>query len=111
MTFSERKALQYARNSDNWLQCNDNSSNLRLVAPPIAYQVWHSPPEVYDRVYGFESDCEPPDRHNIQWKWLYKAWGYYSDREVRYRCGLYCYMKAQRRCARQEFWDGLLLIV
>ncbi|ETO10487.1 hypothetical protein RFI_26888 [Reticulomyxa filosa] len=74
-------------------------------APDIAYEVWHSPPEVYDWVYGFDADCEPPDRHRLKWNWLYRSWGYYSQHEVLHRCTLYSFMKAQRRCARKEFWQ------
>ena len=47
-----------------------------LFAPTIALEIWNTSPEVYDRVYGFEADCEPPDRDNISWNWLYKLWGY-----------------------------------
>ena len=74
LSFTERKAAKHQQKMEN-------------MSPSSAYEIWHSPPEVYDRIYGFESDCEPPDRHNISWNWLYKLWGYYSDREVRYRCG------------------------
>jgi len=82
-----------------------NIESMGKWSPRIAYEIWHSPPEVYDMIYGFESDCEPPDRHNISWRWLYTLWGYYSGREIRYRCGLYTYMKAQRRCMNEAFWE------
>ncbi|ETO18964.1 hypothetical protein RFI_18278 [Reticulomyxa filosa] len=88
--------------NDDDMDSNDNTIVKR--SPVIAYQVWHSPPEVYDAIYGFDADCEPPDRHNLKWNWLYKAWGYYSERKFFHRCCLYAFVKAQRRCARNEFW-------
>ena len=117
LSFTERKAAIFQkRNQEKWGEIADiddadgseSEKNIRSMgkwSPRIAYEIWHSPPEVYDMIYGFESDCEPPDRHNISWRWLYKLWGYYSGREIRYRCGLYTYMKAQRRCMNEAFWE------
>ena len=120
LSFTERRAARMQKKNqkklvsklghepteDDWLDESDkNIKSMGKWSPAIAYEIWHSPPEVYDKIYGFESDCEPPDRHNISWKWLYKLWGYYSEREVRYRCALYTYMKAQRRCMNEQFWE------
>jgi len=117
LSFTERKAALHQKRNQAKLgeiaDCDDedeteSEKNIRSMgkwSPAIAYEIWHSPPEVYDMIYGFESDCEPPDRHNISWRWLYTLWGYYSGREIRYRCGLYTYMKAQRRCMNEAFWE------
>eukprot|EP00484_Ammonia_sp_Unknown_P023516 CAMPEP_0197024826 /NCGR_PEP_ID=MMETSP1384-20130603/5312_1 /TAXON_ID=29189 /ORGANISM="Ammonia sp." /LENGTH=422 /DNA_ID=CAMNT_0042453281 /DNA_START=78 /DNA_END=1346 /DNA_ORIENTATION=+ len=119
LSFTERQAAKHQKRTHAKLiekldECSANheldesEENLKSMgkwSPAIAYEIWHSPPEVYDKIYGFEADCEPPDRHNISWKWLYKLWGYYGEREVRYRCALYTYMKAQRRCMNEQFWE------
>mmetsp|Transcript_48145 Transcript_48145/g.79805 ORF Transcript_48145/g.79805 Transcript_48145/m.79805 type:complete len:389 (-) Transcript_48145:39-1205(-) len=118
LSFTERKAAQHLQRlrqhrqqqhdtktiSSSTDASADDDQCMSGWSPAIAYDIWHSPPEVYDKIYGFEADCEPPDRHNISWRWLYKLWGYYSEREVRYRCALYAYMKAQRRCMNEAFW-------
>ena len=120
LTYSERKAAKHQNTNHQRLleqlghepteqetmdESDKNIKSMGKWSPAIAYEIWHSPPEVYDKIYGFESDCEPPDRHNISWKWLYKLWGYYSEREIRYRCALYTYMKSQRRCMNEQFWE------
>ena len=98
LSFTERQAYKHQLKQSK-------INNINNFAPPIAYEIWNSPPEVYDRIYGFEVDCEPPDRHNISWNWLYKLWGYYTQKEIRHRCSLYTFMKAQRRCQNNQFWD------
>ena len=85
--------------------------------PDSVYKFWFEKPEVQDPIYGLDQDCEcphlfvsmenggySPKIHKAMIK-LYKVWGYFNEREIRHRCSMFAYMKAQRRCARPEFWE------
>jgi len=85
--------------------------------PEHIYKFWEEKPEVHDPIYGLDPDCESPHlfvsiehggysptMHKTVLS-LYKWWGYFTEREIRHRCAMFSYMKAQRRCARAEFWD------
>lgn len=74
------------------------------------YNFWSEKPEIDDPIYGFDRDCESPHLFLSIYKngylyEFYKLWGYFKEREIRHRCSMYCYMKAQRRCARPQFWE------
>ena len=71
---------------------------------------WSDEPEIHDPTYGFDRDCESPNlfisiNKNGYLYEMYKFWGYFGEREIRHRCSLFCYLKAQRRCARPQFWE------
>lgn len=85
--------------------------------PDAIYDFWFDEPEVDDPIYGLDPDCEcphlfvsltkggySPNVHRFVLS-LYKHWGYFSEREIRHRCSMFSYMKAQRRCARPQFWE------
>lgn len=85
--------------------------------PDRIYDIWFEKPEVDDPIYGLDPDCECPHLFVSQTKGgyspnvhrfmlsLYEMWGYFSEREIRHRCSMFSYMKAQRRCARPQFWE------
>eukprot|EP01084_Bolivina_argentea_P078647 142725_1 len=72
------------------------------------YKIWYTKPEVDDPIYGLDPDCECPylfvHTNKLMLK-LYDIWGYLNEREIRHRCAMFSYMKAQRRCALMQFWE------
>eukprot|EP00485_Elphidium_margaritaceum_P017122 CAMPEP_0202732992 /NCGR_PEP_ID=MMETSP1385-20130828/187940_1 /ASSEMBLY_ACC=CAM_ASM_000861 /TAXON_ID=933848 /ORGANISM="Elphidium margaritaceum" /LENGTH=325 /DNA_ID=CAMNT_0049399315 /DNA_START=164 /DNA_END=1138 /DNA_ORIENTATION=+ len=68
--------------------------------PNKIYRFWFEKPEVDDPIYGLDPDCESP--HLFE---SIKQGGYSPHREIRHRCAMFNYMKAQRRCARPEFFE------
>eukprot|EP01083_Nonionella_stella_P022530 62327_1 len=75
--------------------------------PDNIYKYWLEKPEVDDPIYGLDPDCESPYLYvsSTQMLQFYKLWGYFREREIRHRCAMFSYMKAQRRCARPQFWE------
>ena len=99
-------------------ESNESTSlfHSRDSLPAAIYAQWFEEPEVRDVIYGLDPDCESPHLFVSQARggysprtlrvvqWLYRHWGYFSEREIRHRAAHFSYMKAQRRCAHPQFW-------